>query len=239
MRSLAVVVLVLVMLILLMSAMSLRVVNQYEGGVLFRLGRVVGERQPGLRLIIPFADVLHRISLRVRMIAIQSQGIITRDDVSVDVSAVVYFKVVDATKSVVVIEEVGAAIDRIAHGALRKIVSQHTLDETSSETDAIAQTIRATLEVTSIEWGVQVTLVEIVDVQLPESMKRAMGHQAEAQREKQAKIIKAEGESLATDALGEASESMWPKAWRCSCATCRLSSNFASARTPPRPSHHH
>ena len=202
MKALGVVVVVLVVLSLLVLAMAVRIVKQYENGVLFRLGRVIGEREPGLRLIIPFVDVLHRISLRIVTMPIQSQGIITRDNVSVDVSAVAYFKVVDAVKSVVAIENVYAAIDQIAQTTLRKVVGQHTLDETLSETDKINLDIRAILDVTTIEWGVQVTLVELKDIQLPDSMKRAMARQAEAEREKRAKIIAAEGESLAAAALG-------------------------------------
>jgi regulator of protease activity HflC (stomatin/prohibitin superfamily) len=207
MRALVVVV-VLVVLVLLVLAMSVRIVKQYENGVLFRLGRVIGEREPGLRFIIPLVDVLHRISLRIVTMPIQSQGIITRDNVSVDVSAVAYFKVVDAVKSVVAIENVGAAIDQIAQTTLRKVVGQHTLDETLSETDKINLDIQDILDVTTIEWGVQVTLVELKDIQLPDTMKRAMARQAEAEREKRAKIIAAEGESLAAAALGDASDTM-------------------------------
>ena len=208
MKALGLVVVVLVVLVLMVMAMAVRIVKQYENGVLFRLGRVIGERRPGLRLIIPFVDVLHRISLRIVTMPIQSQGIITRDNVSVDVSAVAYFKVVDAVKSVVAIENVYSAIDQIAQTTLRKVVGQHTLDETLSETDKINLDIRAILDVTTIEWGVQVTLVELKDIQLPDSMKRAMARQAEAEREKRAKIIAAEGESLAAAALGDASDTM-------------------------------
>jgi hypothetical protein len=139
---------------------------------------------------------------------IQSQGIITRDNVSVDVSAVAYFRVVDAVKSVVAIENVNAAIGQIAQTTLRKVVGQHTLDETLSETDRINVDIREILDVTTTEWGVEVTLVELKDIQLPDSMKRAMARQAEAEREKRAKIINAEGESLAAAALGDASDTM-------------------------------
>jgi len=187
---------------------AVRIVKQYELGVLFRLGRVLGTKQPGLRLIIPFVEVLPRISLRIVTMPIQSQGIITRDNVSVDVSAVAYFRVVDAVKSVVAIENVRAAIDQIAQTTLRKVVGQHTLDETLSETDRINLGIREILDVTTVEWGVEVTLVELKDIQLPESMKRAMARQAEAEREKRAKIINAEGESLAAAALGDASDTM-------------------------------
>jgi regulator of protease activity HflC (stomatin/prohibitin superfamily) len=189
-------------------AAAIRVVKQYERGVLFRLGRLQGVREPGLRLIIPLVDVLHRVSLRVVTMPIQSQGIITRDNVSVDVSAVAYYRVVDAVKSVVAIENIRAAIDQIAQTTLRKVVGQHTLDETLSETDRINGDIREILDVTTVEWGVEVTLVELKDIQLPDSMKRAMARQAEAEREKRAKIINAEGESLAATALGDASDIM-------------------------------
>jgi regulator of protease activity HflC (stomatin/prohibitin superfamily) len=190
------------------AALSLRVVTQYEEGVLFRLGKLLGTRGPGLRVIIPVVDVLHRVSLRIVTMPIQSQGIITRDNVSVDVSAVAYYKVVDATKSVVAIENVRAAIDQIAQTTLRKVVGQHTLDETLSETDRINLDIREILDVSTVDWGVEVTLVELKDIQLPETMKRAMARQAEAEREKRAKIINAEGESLAAAALGDASDIM-------------------------------
>ena len=202
------VVVVVVLLALLGFGLSVRIVRQYEQGVLFRLGRLQGPRAPGFNLIIPVVDVLRRVSLRVVTMPIQSQGIITRDNVSVDVSAVAYYKVVDAVKSVVAIENVRDAIDQIAQTTLRKVVGQHTLDETLSETDQINLDIRKILEVTTAEWGVEVTLVELKDIQLPDSMKRAMARQAEAEREKRAKIINAEGESLAAAALGEASDTM-------------------------------
>ena len=208
MKVLIVVLVVVVVLAVLGLALSVRIVKQYQKGVLFRLGRVLGIRQPGLRLIIPFADVLHRVSLRIVTMPIQSQGIITRDNVSVDVSAVAYFRVVDAVKSVVAIENVYTAIDQIAQTTLRKVVGQHTLDQTLSETDKINLDIRKILDVSTVEWGVEVTLVELKDIQLPDSMKRAMARQAEAEREKRAKIINAEGESMAAAALGDASDTM-------------------------------
>ena len=203
-----IVLIVVVLVVLLLLWMSVKVVQQYEQGVLFRFGRVVGVRQPGLRFIIPFVDVLHRVSLRVVTMPIQSQGIITRDNVSVDISAVAYFKVVDAEKSVVAIENVNAAINQIAQTTLRKVVGKHSLDETLSETDRINLDIREILDVTTVVWGVEVTLVELKDIQLPETMKRAMAKQAEAEREKRAKIINAEGEAMAATALGDASDIM-------------------------------
>jgi len=202
------VIVVLVLIALFLLAKSIRVVTQYQRGVHFRFGKLIGEREPGLRMIIPFVDEPRLVSLRIVTEPIQSQGIITRDNVSVDVSAVAYFRVVDAVKSVIAIENVYAAIDQIAQTTLRKVVGQHQLDETLSETDRINLDIRQILDQTTLEWGVEVTLVELKDIQLPDSMKRAMARQAEAEREKRAKIINAQGESLAAAALGEASDVM-------------------------------
>ena len=208
MNVLIIVIIVVVVVVLLGVATSARIVKQYEQGVLFRLGRVRGPRSPGFQLIIPFIDVLNRVSLRIVTMPIQSQGIITLDNVSVDVSAVAYYRVTDAVKSVVAIENVSSAIDQIAQTTLRKVVGQHSLDQTLSETDKINLDIRKILDVATVAWGVEVTLVELKDIQLPDTMKRAMAKQAEAEREKRAKIINAEGESLAAAALGDASDIM-------------------------------
>lgn len=199
---------IVAVLALLFLRLSVRVVQQYERGVHFRLGKVIGVRDPGLRIILPIMDVLTLVSLRVVTKPIQSQGIITRDNVSVDISAVAYYRVVDAEKSVVAIENVAAAIDQIAQTTLRKVVGKHSLDETLAETDRINEDIREILDVTTLAWGVEVTLVELKDIQLPDSMKRAMAREAEAEREKRAKIINAEGESMAAAALGDASDTM-------------------------------
>ena len=202
------VVIVVVVLALLGFGLSVRIIRQYEQGVLFRLGRLRSSRAPEFQLIIPVVDVLRRVSLRIVTMPIQSQGIITRDNVSVDVSAVAYYKVVDAVKSVVAIENVRDAIGQIAQTTLRKVVGQHTLDQMLAETDTINLDIRKILDATTTEWGVEVTLVELKDIQLPGSMQRAMARQAEAEREKRAKIINAEGESQAAAALGQASDTM-------------------------------
>lgn len=203
-----VVAVVVIVAIVLVLALSLRVVKQYEKGVHFRLGKIIAVREPGLRLIIPVVDWLTKVSMRIVTMPIQSQGIITRDSVSVDIAAVAYFRVVDARKSVVAIENVDAAINQIAQTTLRNVVGQHSLDEVLAETSIINSSIRQILDTTTLEWGVEVTLVELKDIQLPESMKRAMAREAEAEREKRAKIIAAEGESLAASALGDASDTM-------------------------------
>jgi len=203
-----IVLVVVVVVVLVLAKMSIRVVRQFEQGVLFRLGRVVGVRLPGLRFIIPVIDKLHLVSLRIVTMPIQSQGIITQDNVSVDISAVAYYRVIDAVKSVVAIENVSAAINQIAQTTLRKVVGRHSLDQTLSETQRINSDIREILDALTLEWGVEVTLVELKDIQLPDGMKRAMAKQAEAEREKRAKIIAAEGEAIAATALGQASDTM-------------------------------
>jgi len=208
MTALIVSLVVVAVLGLLGAALSLRIVKQYEQGVLFRLGRVVGVRAPGLTRIVPVIEVLRLVALRVVTMPIESQGIITRDNVSVGVSAVAYYRIVDAQKALITIENVADAINQIAQTTLRKVVGQHTLDETLAETDRINVNIRQILDGTTEDWGVVVTLVELKDIQLPDSMQRAMARQAEAEREKRAKIIAAEGESLAADALGAASDVM-------------------------------
>jgi regulator of protease activity HflC (stomatin/prohibitin superfamily) len=204
--SVAVILVVVVVVVFL--AVTLHVVHQYEKGVVFHFGKVVGEKEPGLVFILPIINVIRKVSFRIVTMPIQSQGIITRDNVSVDVSAVSYYRVVDATKSVIAIENVQEAINQIAQTTLRKVVGQHTLDEMLAETDRINVDIREILDIQTADWGVLVTLVELKDIQLPDTMKRAMARQAEAEREKRAKIIAAEGESLAATALGEASDIM-------------------------------
>ncbi|PPJ26865.1 slipin family protein [Nocardia nova] len=206
--TITVIIVAAVILVAIVAALSIRIVNQYQRGVLFRLGRLIAVREPGLRFIVPVVDRLRLVSMRIVTLPIQSQGIITRDNVSVDISAVAYFRVIDAAKSVIVIENVAAAIDQIAQTTLRKVVGQHTLDQALAETDVINADIRQILDATTVEWGVEVTLVELKDIQLPDSMQRAMARQAEAEREKRAKIIAAEGESLAAASLGEASDTM-------------------------------
>jgi regulator of protease activity HflC (stomatin/prohibitin superfamily) len=167
-----------------------------------------GARGPGVIFIVPLVDRVHRVSLRIVTMPIQSQGIITKDNVSVDVSAVAYYRVEDPVRSVVAIENVSAAINQIAQTTLRAVVGRHSLDQTLSETETINQNIRQILDVQTEEWGVKVTVVELKDIQLPATMQRAMARQAEAEREKRAKIIAAEGEALAAGELGRASDTM-------------------------------
>jgi regulator of protease activity HflC (stomatin/prohibitin superfamily) len=203
------VVVVLAVVALIFAVMSVRIITQSERVVVFELGKVKGAaRGPGLVLIFPIVDRIHRVSLRIVTMPIQSQGIITKDNVSIDVSAVAYYRVEDAIRSVVAIETVGAAINQIAQTTLRAVVGRHTLDETLSETESINKNIREILDVQTEEWGIKVTVVELRDIQLPESMQRAMARQAEAEREKRAKIIAAQGEALAAGELAIASDVM-------------------------------
>jgi regulator of protease activity HflC (stomatin/prohibitin superfamily) len=186
------------------------IIKQYERAVVFHLGRVDEDdaRGPGLIFLIPLVNRVRRVSLRIVTLPIESQGIITRDNVSVGVSAVAYYRVEDPVRSIVAIENVSAAISQIAQTTLRAVVGRHTLDETLSETDEINENIREILDVQTEEWGVKVTVVELKDIQLPDSMQRAMARQAEAEREKRAKIIAAQGEALAAGELGTAADVM-------------------------------
>jgi regulator of protease activity HflC (stomatin/prohibitin superfamily) len=198
---------ILVIIILIIVAYGVRIVNQYERGVVFRLGKVRAEiKQPGLRLIIPVVDVMRKVSLRIVTLPIESQQIITRDNVSIGVSAVAYYKVQDPTKSIVEIENVVAATYQIAQTTVRNIVGQSALDDVLSQTAAINEKIKLILEESTRQWGIFVSTVELKDIQLPDSMQRAMAKQAEAEREKRAKIIAAEGEALSAQKLGEAAD---------------------------------
>ncbi len=204
-----VVIVIAAVVVLALAFASVKVIDQYERGVRFRLGRVRETQfDPGLTLIIPVVDRLVKVSMRIVTLPIQGQGIITRDNVSVDVSAVAYYRVVDPIKAIVAIEDYNAAIEQIAQTTLRAVVGRHTLDETLSETDRLNLNIREILDAQTDGWGVEITLVELKDIQLPESMKRAMAREAEAEREKRAKIIAAEGERLAAGELAIAADVM-------------------------------
>ena len=183
-----------------------RVVQQYEKGVVFRLGKIIGQREPGLTWIIPYIEWMRKIDLRTITLPIPPQKIITKDNVSVDVSAVAYFQIVDPTKSIVAIENVLRAIDQISQTTMRNIVGRFQLDEILSERDTINAEIRTVLDTHTEPWGVIVSVVEIKDIELPENMQRAMAKQAEAERERRAKIIAAEGEFMAAQKLADAAD---------------------------------
>jgi regulator of protease activity HflC (stomatin/prohibitin superfamily) len=197
---------IIIIVILIILGLSIRIVNQYERGVVFRLGKVIGVREPGLRIIIPLVDRMVRPSLRIITMAIPPQKIITQDNVTIDVAAVAYYKVVDAYKAVVDIENYNTAVNQISQTTVRSVVGQFSLDEILSETPKVNTRIQGIIDGHSEPWGIKVTTVEIKDIKLPESMQRAIALQAEAEREKRAKIISAEGEYLAAGKLGDAAD---------------------------------
>ena len=198
---------VIVIILAIIIINGIRIVNQYERGVVLRLGRVRGEvQEPGLRLIIPLVDQMRKVNMQIVTLPVDSQKIITKDNVSIDVSAVAYYQVTDPIKSVVEIQNVVSATYQIAQTTVRNIVGQSSLDEVLSETTAINEKIKTVLEAATQKWGIFVSTVEVKDIQLPDTMQRAMAKQAEAEREKRAKIIAAEGEALSAAKLGDAAD---------------------------------
>jgi regulator of protease activity HflC (stomatin/prohibitin superfamily) len=198
---------IITIIIIITLLAGLRIINQYERGVVFRLGKVrSGVKGPGMRVIIPYIDQMRKVSLRIVTLPIESQNIITKDNVSIGVAAVAYYKIADPIKSIVEIENVVAATYQIAQTTVRNIVGQSSLDDILSETVAINEKIKGILESVTEKWGIYVSTVEVKDIQLPDSMQRAMAKQAEAEREKRAKIIAAEGEALSAAKLGDAAD---------------------------------
>jgi len=188
------------------ASLGVAIVRQYQRGVVFRLGKIRNVRDPGLRFMIPLVDRMQKVSLRTVTMPIQSQQIITKYNVSIGVAAVAYFRRVDPVKSIVEIENVQAAIDQIAQTTVRNVVGRSSLDQVLSATETLNESIKQILDMTAERWGVLVQLVELKDTQLPESMQRAMAREAEAEREKRAKIIAAEGEALSVGKLAEAAD---------------------------------
>lgn len=175
--------------------------------MVLRLGKLRPNiKEPGLRLIIPFVDQMRKVSLRVVTLPVDSQKIITKDNVSIDVAAVAYYQIKDPIKSIIEIENVINATYQIAQTTVRNVVGQSALDEVLSQTSVINDKIKKILDVATAKWGIYVSTVELKDIQLPDSMQRAMARQAEAEREKRAKIIAAEGEQLSATKLGEAAD---------------------------------
>ncbi len=185
-----------------------RIVQQYQTGVVFRLGKIRASKSAGLNWIIPYFERMVKVDLRTVTLPIPPQKIITRDNVSVDISAVAYYKVVDPIKSIVSIESVMSAINQIAQTSIRNIVGKFQLDEILSERETINTEIAKVLDGHTEDWGVVISVVEIKDIELPEGMQRAMAKQAEAEREKRAKIIAAEGEFLSSQKLAETADVM-------------------------------
>ncbi len=183
---------------------GVRIVKQYEGGVMLRFGRLVGVRTPGLNFIIPLVDRMFKIDTRVVTLTVEPQELITRDNVTIKVDAVVYFQVVDCAKALIQVEHYARATSQIALTTLRSVLGQSELDELLAQRDKINQKLAQIIDQHTEPWGVKVSVVEVKDVLLPEAMQRSMAAQAEAEREKRAKVIRADGEFLAAETLGKA-----------------------------------
>jgi len=192
--------------VLVYLAVSIRVLRQYERGVVFLLGRFEGIRGPGITLIfVPFQQMV-RVSLRTVTMQIPSQKIITKDNVSIDIAAVAYYRISDPEKAVIAIENVYEAINQISQTTVRNVVGRFSLDQLLAETANINEQIKDVIDRHTEPWGTQVTAVEIKDIVLPDNMQRAMAREAEAERERRAKIVAAEGEYQAAVKLGEAAD---------------------------------
>lgn len=198
----------LIGIVVLYVLSGFKIVKEYERGIVFRLGKYVGTRNPGLNIILPIFENLTKVSLRTVTMDIPSQKIISKDNVSIDIAAVTYAKIVDSSKSVLAIENVYFAVNQISQTTIRNVMGQFSLDRILAETGAINEQIKTVIDKHTEPWGVQVTSVEIKDIVLPENMQRAMAKEAEAERERRAKIVAAEGEMQAAQKLGEAADIM-------------------------------
>ncbi|MDB5265229.1 MAG: band 7 protein [Parcubacteria group bacterium] len=199
---------ILVAVLVVVLALSLRVVKEYDRGVVFFLGKVTGVRGPGLIILIPILEQMTKVTLRTITMNIPSQKIITKDNVSIDIAAVTYYHIVDPQRSVVAIENVYDAVNQISQTTVRNVVGQFMLDQLLSQTSTINMQIKEVIDTHTEPWGAQVTAVEIKDITLPDNMQRAMAKEAEAERERRAKIVAAEGEFQAAVKLGEAADIM-------------------------------
>jgi regulator of protease activity HflC (stomatin/prohibitin superfamily) len=194
----------ILLIILLVLASAIKVVKEYERGVVFRLGRLLGPRGPGLILLVPFIERMQKIDLRTVTLDIPAQEVITRDNVTVRVNAVAYFRVVDPNAAIVNVTDYNRATSQIAQTTLRSVLGQSTLDDLLSERDKINEQLQRIIDEQTEPWGVKVSIVEVKDVELPQTMQRAMARQAEAEREKRAKVIHAAGELEASEKLAQA-----------------------------------
>ncbi|MFQ6051879.1 MAG: slipin family protein [Candidatus Hydrothermarchaeota archaeon] len=197
---------IVVILILFILYSAIRIVKEYERGVVFRLGRLMGARGPGLFFLIPIVEKMVKIDLRTITLDVPSQDVITRDNVPVRVNAVVYFRVVEPEKAIVEVENYMAATSQISQTTLRSVIGQVELDEVLSEREKLNRTLQQIIDSQTDPWGIKVTTVEIKDVELPEGMKRAMAKQAEAERDRRGRIILADGEAQAAEKLRAAAE---------------------------------
>ncbi|GAB4400839.1 MAG: slipin family protein [Anaerolineales bacterium] len=194
----------LIIVLIFLLGMAIKIVQEYERGVVFRLGRLVGAKGPGLFLIIPFVDRMVKVDLRVVTLDIPAQEAITKDNVTVKVNAVAYFRVINPEAAIVQVEDYRRATWQIAQTTLRSVLGQSELDELLAHREEINQKLQRIIDEQTEPWGIKVSIVEVKDVELPDTMKRAMARQAEAEREKRAKIIHAEGEFQASQTLRQA-----------------------------------
>ncbi|HEU5226929.1 MAG TPA: slipin family protein [Ktedonobacteraceae bacterium] len=197
---------IIVLLLLVLARSAIRVVQQYERGVIFVLGRLIGAKGPGLFLVPPFISRMSKVDLRIVTLTVPPQEVITRDNVTIKVTAVLYFYVVDPVAAVVNVVNFNQATTQIGQTTLRNVLGQSELDELLAERKKINRDLQAIIDEQTESWGVKVTAVEIKDVELPATMQRAMAKQAEAEREKRAKVIHAQGELLASTQLAQAAE---------------------------------
>ena len=197
---------IILAIVVIIIASGLRVVKQYERGVIFFLGKCTGVRGPGLIYVVPIFEKMSKVTMRTVTMAIPSQKIITKDNVSIDIAAVAYYHVVDPQKSVIAIEDVFNAVNQISQTTVRNVVGQFMLDQLLSQTVDINLQIKNVIDSHTEPWGAEVTAVEIKDITLPDNMQRAMAKEAEAERERRAKIVAAEGEFQAAQKLGEAAD---------------------------------
>jgi len=197
---------VLAVLIFMLLASAIRILNEYERGVIFRLGRLIGSKGPGLIILIPIIDKMQKVSLRLVVLDVPSQDVITRDNVSIKVNAVVYLRVMEPNQAIVQVENYLYATSQLAQTTLRSICGQAELDELLSERDKLNSQIQGILDKATDPWGIKVSNVEVKHIDLPDEMKRAMAKQAEAERERRAKIIHAAGEAQAAEKLAEAAK---------------------------------
>jgi regulator of protease activity HflC (stomatin/prohibitin superfamily) len=195
---------IIILLVLIFLFMAIKVLNEYERGVIFRLGRVIDFKGPGLIILIPVIDRMVRVSLRTVTMDVPSQDVITRDNVSVKVSAVIYFRVMEPTKAVIEVENYLYATSQLAQTTLRSVCGQSELDELLAEREKVNLQIQEILDRHTEPWGVKVSMVEVKHIDLPVEMQRAIARQAEAERERRAKVINAEGEFQAAARLSEA-----------------------------------
>lgn len=200
----SVIFLVIIVIIILMA--SIRVVTEYERGVIFRLGRLVGAKGPGLFFLIPIVDRMVKVSLRTMNFDVQPQEVITKDNVPVKVNAVVYFRIIDPSKSVVEVENYRFATLQIAQTTMRGVVGEAELDELLSQREKLNERLQTIIDEQTDPWGIKVSVVELKELEIPDTMKRAMARQAEVERERRAKVINAQGEYQAAEKLSQAAE---------------------------------